>query len=218
MSDILPIKRSKSQARRFYDRISGVYDALTASEQALINQGLYLLQIQPGDSVLEIGCGTGSGLEIMAEGSPAVVCGLDLSRRMLLKSQDKTRNAQPQPMLIQGDGVNLPFKKAIFEAVFMSFTLELFSKADMTALLGECRRVLTSNGRMGIVSLADSPRTLPLKIYELAHQIFPVAVDCRPIPLAPLLESHGFKVNTSIKKRNWGLPIHLTLSSKQQLS
>ena len=216
MSDILPIKRSKAQARRFYDRISGVYDTLTASEQALIKLGLQRLQIQPGEAVLEIGPGTGSGLEIIAKNHPGVLCGLDLSRRMLQKSQHKTRNAQPQPIHIQGDGVNLPFQKAFFDAVYMSFTMELFSQADITALLDECRRVLTSSGRLGLISLVDSPRTLALKIYEHAHQLFPVAVDCRPIPLAHLLETHGFEVKTILKKRNWGLPIHLTLSVKHQ--
>ena len=214
MCDLLPIKRSKSQAQRFYDRISGIYDLLTSSEKPLIKQGLQLLAVQPGEHVLEIGCGTGSALNWIHENapSPAGVIGLDLSYQMLLKSQQKTSAVHPTPLHIQGDGVKLPIPNAVFDAVFMSFTLELFSEADISTLLGECRRVLKSRGRLVIVSLADTPRTLPLRLYELAHRLFPVAVDCRPIPLLDLLGSHGFEVKTAIKERNWGLPVHLTRS------
>ncbi len=219
MSELLPIKRSKAQARRFYDRISGIYDILTASEKSLIKQGLDLLAVQPGEHVLEIGCGTGSGFQWLLETTPPPVwvVGLDLSHQMLLKSKQKNSGAQPQPLHVQGDGVKLPFPKAVFDALFMSFTLELFSEADISALLGECRRVLKSSGRLGVVSLADTLRTFPLRLYELAHQLFPVAVDCRPIPLPNLLEANGFEVKAVINQRNWGLPIHLTLSDKQVL-
>lgn len=214
MSALLPIKRSKAQARRFYDRISGIYDVLTASEKPVIKQGLDLLDVQPGEHVLEIGCGTGSALQWIHNNAstPAGVLGLDLSRQMLLKSQQKTSRLQHPPLLIQGDGVKLPLAKAAFDAIFMSFTLELFSEAEIKTVLGECRRALKPSGRLGVVSLADTPRTLPLRLYELAHQLFPVAVDCRPIPVIDLLQTNGFEVKTAIKERNWGLPIHLTLS------
>lgn len=214
MREMLPIQRSKAQARRFYDRISGIYDILTASEQALIKDGLDLLDVQPGERALEIGCGTGSGLKMMLESNPALVIGLDLSHQMLRQSQHKNNELEPSPQHVQGDAVHLPFPSAALDAVFMSFTLELFSEADITAVLGECGRVLTPSGRLGVVALAGTPRTFPVQLYELAHRLFPVAVDCRPIPLVDLLRSNGFKILTAKKERNWGLPIHLTLSTK----
>ena len=216
MNEMLPIKRSKTRARRFYDRISGIYDTLTSSEKALIKQGVELIAVQPGEHVLEIGCGTGSALKFILDSdlNPAGVIGLDLSRKMLLQSQKKNSQVEPPPLHIQGDGVHLPLLNNSLDVVFISFTLELFSKADLTKVLGECHRVLKSKGRLGVVSLASTPRTLPLKIYELAHQLFPVAVDCRPIPLVELLEANGFETITAKKHRNWGLPIHLTLSRK----
>ena len=128
MSDLLPVQRSKAQARRFYDRISGIYDILTASEKALIKDGLDLLGVQPGERALEIGCGTGSGLKLILESTPnpAMVIGLDLSHQMLLKSQQKNSGSELSPQHVQGDAVNLPFPSAAFDALFLSFTLELF--------------------------------------------------------------------------------------------
>lgn len=216
MTEMLPIKRSKTKARRFYDRISGIYDILTASEKDLIKQGVDLLSVQPGERVLEIGCGTGSGLKFIQETdpNPVEVIGLDLSRQMLHQSLEKNHRAEPPPLHIQGDAVNLPLPGAAIDAVFTSFTLELFSKVDIAAVLGECRRVLKPKGRLVVVSLASTPRTFALKIYELAHRLFPVAVDCRPIPLAELLEANGFLIITEEKHKNWGLPIHFTLSTQ----
>ncbi len=213
MKTILPVKRSKAQARRFYDRISRVYDALTASEAGLIQRSVDLLALQAGESLLEIGTGTGRALHRFAETTPNFksLVGLDLSRRMLLRS--KAKGITPAPLLIQGDGACLPLPAHSFDAVYTAFTLELFSEQDIHLVLAECRRVLKSGGRLGVVALASAPRTLSLRLYEAAHRLFPVAVDCRPIPLPALLAKNGFALITAEKEINWGLPIHLTVST-----
>jgi hypothetical protein len=43
---IAPILRSKGQARKYYNRISGIYDWLTISEKPLIQQGVETLNPQ----------------------------------------------------------------------------------------------------------------------------------------------------------------------------
>jgi hypothetical protein len=54
--------------RKFYDRISNVYDALAdANEHTARKKGLALLAVQRGESVLEIGFGTGHSLVALAE-------------------------------------------------------------------------------------------------------------------------------------------------------
>ena len=214
---MLPINRSKNQARRYYDRISQFYETLTSSEGGIILQGIKLLAVGPGERMLEIGCGPGTGLKLLAETTPGieVLVGLDLSRKMLLQSQRKQMS--PHSHLIQGDGAHLPLPRDTFDALFSAFTLELFSQEEIHVVLDECRRVLKPNGRLGVVSLAGSPRTLSVRLYELAHRLFPVAVDCRPIPLVDLLEENGFCIQTAEKSLNWGLPVILTVSTKSHL-
>lgn len=214
---MLPINRSKAQARRYYDRISQFYETLTASEKSIIQQGIKMLAVKPGERVLEIGCGPGTGLQLLVETTPGIetVAGLDLSHKMLQQSQGK--QIYPSPHYIQGDGAHLPLANAAFDVLFTAFTLELFTKEDIHRVLGECRRVLKPNGRLGVVSLTGSPRTLSVWLYELAHQLFPIAVDCRPIPLVDLLDENGFCIKTAEKTRNWGLPVMITISTKCNL-
>lgn len=218
MNKLLPVNRSKNQARRYYNRLSRFYDPLTASEEALIEQGTLLLAVQPGENLLEIGCGTGRALHFFNKTSPAegMRVGLDLSRQMLLAS--KAKEITPDLQFIQADGACLPLKDASFDAVFIAFTLELFTEGDIHTVLSACQRILKPKGRLGIVALAGSPRTFPLRLYELAHRLFPVAVDCRPIPLVGLLEENGFQLIQAEKDLNWGLPIQLTVSIKHHQS
>lgn len=212
MPAIPPITRSKAQARRNYDRLSSVYDVLTAGEKHLTEQGTALLNLQPGERVLEIGCGTGTGLQMLASPSDddRLLVGLDLSHKMLLRSQAKI----PAVGLVQGDGTHLPLHSQSFAVVFSAFTLELFSAEDIHCVLGECWRVLIPGGRLGLIALAQTPRTLALKLYELAHQLFPVAIDCRAIPLLSLLEENGFTILTATQSSTWGLPVAITLATK----
>jgi ubiquinone/menaquinone biosynthesis C-methylase UbiE len=215
---MLPIKRSKAQARHYYDRIHWFYEVLTSSEKGLIQQGINLLGIQRGERVLELGCGPGTGLKLITEATPGIeaLVGFDLSRKMLLHSQRKS--ISPTPHYIQGDGAHLPLASNAFDALFSAFTLELFSEQDIQLVLSECRRILNPDGRLGIVSLAGSPRTLSVRLYELAHQLFPVAVDCRPIPLVDLLAENGFCIQTAETTLNWGLPVMITVSTKSNLN
>jgi len=217
MTEISPITRTKIEARRYYDRISKYYDFLSISEQPLIRQGVSLLSIKPQEQILELGSGTGTGLsQIVERLSPAgLVIGLDISHQMLLHSQNKTNHKDVLPVYLQGDATRIPLRSGSFDAVFASFTLELFSIKDIHRVLSECSRVLKPAGRLCLVSLVQSPRTLSLQLYKLAHRLFPVAVDCRPIPLADLLTNNGFQIKRSQKALNWGLPIDLTLSIKQ---
>ena len=112
--------------------------------------------------------------------------------------------------LIQGDGVHLPVRDQQFDCAFCAFTLELFSEADMCSVLKEIRRILKPSGRLVIAALTQEPRTPAIRLYELAHQVFPTAVDCRPIPINDLLVQQGFTIETTEKLFNWGLPVQTT--------
>jgi demethylmenaquinone methyltransferase/2-methoxy-6-polyprenyl-1,4-benzoquinol methylase len=113
--------------------------------------------------------------------------------------------------IIQGDGARLPFVSRSFDAVFLAFTLELFAESEIPVLLEECHRVLKSDGRLGVVSLAKRD-TLACRLYEWGHERWPNVLDCRPIDVRKCLEVGGFRVQAAKVKSMWGLPVEIVLS------
>lgn len=213
MNKISPVKRSKKEARKYYNSISNIYDWITASEKKFFRKGVEILSVSPGERILEVGCGTGRALAMISKelSSSGSLVGLDLSHQMLLESQQKNQSQTPAPYFIQGDGVNLPIKNNFFDAVFLSFTLELFSIEEMQVVLRQIKHVLLPDGRLLVIAMAKEPYNLPVRLYELAHQLFPVALDCRPIPLPDLLADNGFVIREKTKRMNWGLAIDIVL-------
>jgi ubiquinone/menaquinone biosynthesis C-methylase UbiE len=216
---ILRVLRTKNQAKLFYNRISRVYDLLADRNEAPIrNAALDLLQAAPGEQVLEIGFGTGHVLRALAGavGPSGQVLGIDLSDRMVKRSQQELSAAGllERCELRCCDASVLPYAAESLDAVFMSFTLELFDTPEIPQVLRECRRVLKSGGRLVVAGVSrEEPGNLWLRIFEWTHVHFPTFVDCRPIYVRRALEATGFQINNSLKKRMW-IPVEIVLGSK----
>jgi demethylmenaquinone methyltransferase/2-methoxy-6-polyprenyl-1,4-benzoquinol methylase len=78
---------------RRYDRIAGlipIFDWLFFLPKDLRRKAVTELAVSPGDSVLEIGCGTGRNFSFLrrAVGPTGRVFGIDISRGMLRKAQE----------------------------------------------------------------------------------------------------------------------------------
>ena len=221
--EISRVTRSKQQAITAYDRLSRWYDWLSASsEQPIAELGLKKLNANTGETVLEIGFGTGHALLALATsvGDSGRVVGIDLSRGMFKVASEKiTRTNLSQRIIFeQADAAALPFGADFFDAIFISFTLELFDTPEIATVLLECRRVLKPGGRIGVVALArDAHETIPVRIYEWFHQSLPVYVDCRPIYVQSSLLLAGFQILDVTRKWMWGLPVEICLAKKPQI-
>lgn len=217
---IKPVTRSKAQAQATYDRLSRWYDRLAGgSESRLIDAALQDLAIGDGEKVLEIGFGTGRALLALARavGDSGRVYGLDISAGMLRVAQNRIDRAglSGRVDLHQGDAAHLPFDGGSLDAIFFSFTLELFDTPDIPIVLGECRRVLRGGGRLGVVAMSREGKPgLMLKLYEWAHDRFPRYVDCRPIYVRAAVQEAGFQSVDATVKSTWGLPVEIVLARK----
>jgi demethylmenaquinone methyltransferase/2-methoxy-6-polyprenyl-1,4-benzoquinol methylase len=227
------LTHSRAQTRANYDRLSRWYDLLAgSSERALRDLGLRALAIREGEYALEIGCGTGAALVELARaaGPSGLAVGVDLSIGMCREAGLRTAcpavpgiaAAEVPPgvslsaAIICGDAAHIPLSGGIFDAVFMSFALELFSEGDMRAVLSECRRVLRSGGRLCVVAMAvPSRHTGMTRLYAWAHRRFPVAIDCRPIAVSQVLALSGFRVERLTRQYLWGLPAEVALASAE---
>jgi demethylmenaquinone methyltransferase / 2-methoxy-6-polyprenyl-1,4-benzoquinol methylase len=104
-----------------------------------------VLELQPGERVLDLAAGTGvSTEELRRSGAYAVAC--DFSLGMLRAGRaHKARRGVP---FVAGDALHLPFADASFDAATISFGLRNVS--DVPRALGELARVVRPGGRLVI--------------------------------------------------------------------
>jgi len=135
---------------------------------------------------------------------------LGQARSRLFRSGSKNR-----AMLQCGDAAHLPFPANSFDALFMSFTLELFDTSELPIVLDECRRVLNPGGRISVVTLAKR-KGPAVGFYEWLHMRFPTLVDCRPIFARAIIVEAGFEIMEAKDLVMWGLPVDVILACKNR--
>lgn len=216
--EISRVPRTKDEAKAAYDKMSRWYDVVAgSSEQKFVQLGLEKLAVAEGEVVLEIGFGTGHALVALAQavGESGKVYGIDISEGMRNLAQEEIEKAglAERVELRLGDAAQLPFGNDSFDAIFMSFTLELFDTPEIPVVLAECRRVLRSGGRLAVVAMSKKgDGGSMLRLYEWAHEKIPKYVDCRPIYARQSLEEAGFEVVETVLKSMWGLPVEIVLA------
>ncbi|NQV27178.1 MAG: methyltransferase domain-containing protein [Rhodopirellula sp.] len=213
----------RSTTRAFYDRISDAYDLIAESgEHAAREAGLAKLNVHPGEQVLEVGFGTGHSLVALAKavGSTGHVTGVDISQGMcdVAERRVNAENVNQQVELIVTAVPPLPFDDRLFDAVSMSFTLELFPLDEIPAVLAEVRRVLRPGGRLSIVSMATTREgehdSVLERTYKWMHQHFPHFVDCQPIDAAGFVRNSGFVDVNETRLEIWTMPVAVINASR----
>jgi ubiquinone/menaquinone biosynthesis C-methylase UbiE len=142
-SDTLPFDEDMSR------RIEAAYVTADVAEQR--RRVRELLRLEPGEHVLDIGCGPGLlAAEMAADvGSGGSVIGVDPSEQMLAlaRRRSATDGTDVARMTFEpGDAVALPCADAAVDAITSTQVYEYV--ADMPAALAEVRRVLRPGGRV----------------------------------------------------------------------
>ena len=149
------ILEDKSRARLFYKYLSRVYDRVNPFiwNEAMRAEAIGLLDIEPDDRVLDVGCGTGFATEGLLDQTNHVHA-LDQSAHQLAQAYQKFGRRGPV-RFYRGDAERLPFRDDAFDVVWSSGSIEYWP--DPVATLAEFRRVAKPGGQVLVVG-PDAPK------------------------------------------------------------
>ncbi|MDV6348692.1 class I SAM-dependent methyltransferase [Nitrosomonas sp. Is35] len=132
---------------RYYDPMMRWLFPESGIKAALIAQA----KVQSGQTVLDMGCGTGTLTLLIKQTEPgAVVHALDMDLQALNIAREKIEKAEQNITLQQGSATCLPYPDESFDRVFASLMLHHLTREDKQQALREAFRVLKPGGELHV--------------------------------------------------------------------
>ena len=161
--------RDKRELQNLYRRRARFYD-LSASlgfrEYAYRKQAVEELRIKGGNSVVEIGCGTGLNFSLLQEkvGPDGRIIGVDLTEKMLDRARKKVeRRGWKNVQLVQSDAARYDFPENL-SGIISTFAISLVPEFDEVIHNGA--EALHSGGHFVILDL-KRPKAVPIWLVGL---------------------------------------------------
>jgi SAM-dependent methyltransferase len=134
--------------------LTPIFDSVvrvTTRERTFKERLLHQAAVAPGESVLDLGAGTGTlaiGLKQRVPG--AEVTGLDADPEVLARARHKSAERGVQIDWVEGYSTELPFPDAAFDVVISTLFFHHLTSPDKRTTLREIARVLRPEGRLHV--------------------------------------------------------------------
>lgn len=191
--------RSLDETRRLFDRAAAEYGQWNGSAGPLagyaesLARAAALLQVEPGERLLDIGIGTGLFAAQVAR-SDTEVWGVDLSAEMIARCREE----HPDYPLREGHFLSLPVPDGTFHAVVSSFAFHHLMPTEYERAFREILRVLVPGGRfvlLDVMFASDADRDAARvalgdswddeEIYPLVPEVLLAAATAGADPVTP---------------------------------
>ena len=141
-----------------YRRTARWYDPLFEPLNTDLRQiGIKMLPPIKGMSVLDVGCGTGTYLDLYQQAG-CEVFGIDSSPAMLQVARQKLGD---RATLELGDASQMPYSEGTFDLVIVTLVFHEMPNPTRSTVISESKRVLKENGRMLIIDYHPGPIHFP---------------------------------------------------------
>ena len=150
---IFPTGRAWAEDLGYPEELSQVPDFVAESFAGVANP-FSLGRLEPGERVLDLGCGAGTDTLVAAlmVGPEGSVTGIDMTPEMLEKARaGATALGDENVTFAEGEAERLPFEEASVDVVISNGVIDLIPDKD--AVFGEIQRVLVPGGRIQIADV-----------------------------------------------------------------
>jgi demethylmenaquinone methyltransferase/2-methoxy-6-polyprenyl-1,4-benzoquinol methylase len=168
---VAPSSEPNRAARELFAPLAGTYDRyariLSFGQDPRWRSFLASrIEAGPGDTVLDVACGTAAVAIEVARLRGCRVVGIDQSAEMLAEGRSRVERAglTARIELREGRAEALPFENAAFAG--LTFTYLLRYVEDPAATVRELARVVRPGGRVAMLEFAVPPRALPRAAWE----------------------------------------------------
>ncbi len=179
------VKTYRKRAAR-YDLTANLYYLMGFREVAYRKRAVQAIELQRGDTVVEIGCGTGLNFSHLQRviGSTGKIIGVDLTDAMLAEARQRVESkGWSNVELVQADAAEYKFPEGI-DGIISTFALSL--SPHCADVIQNGSRALSAGGHWVVMDMKLPPRPL--------SRLLPLAMPVlRPFAIS---EEH-------IKRRPW---------------
>ncbi|AUG48065.1 alkanonic acid methyltransferase [Haloarcula taiwanensis] len=149
-----------TDAQSFYGRWARVYDwiANAPGVTAWRDKTAEALALAPGDTVVEMGCGTGANVPALRErvDPSGRIVGVDVTRAMLERAREHAARTGGTVHYVQADAARPPVREA--DAVLATFVAGIFE--DPAAAVDAWCDSVAPGGRVALLNFQRSPSAL----------------------------------------------------------
>lgn len=178
---------------RWYDPVMRLIFPETRITDRLIRQA----DIQSGEQVLDVGCGTGTHIIRVKQAQPeAMIHGVDIDPEVLKLAQRKIEQNCLELFLKQGSAIALPYSDHHFDHVISCLLVHHLDNQAKQQMLEEAFRVLKPGGQLHLVDFGE-PQDIPMWVISLLVRWFEEIQGHIQGMLPKLIQNAGFKLDAT---------------------